>query len=107
MKVVVDFDTFTLRDGRDFKAVTGKRVADVNVQEMDDEVIAALVWISERRNNPDFTYEDALDTEYSAMEFDDPNSQGGESRPKPTSTPSNSRSSSRPTAASRRKRSGI
>lgn len=107
MKVVIDFDSFTLRDGRDFKAVTGKRVADVDMSALDDEVIAALVWISERRKNPEFTFEDALDVAYSEVEFDDPNSQGGDGRPKPTTTRGNSRSSSRPTAASRRKRSGV
>lgn len=67
----------TPRDFVDFKRVTGKSIKKVfseenraaMVDDPDFEAIAAFSWIIIRKENPDFTYDDALDAEIDAESF--------------------------------------
>jgi hypothetical protein len=71
-KVTIDLDSLRLtnRDARDFKRVTGKSIAVAFEgadspewqRDPDWDAIAALTWILVRKQQPEFTYEDALDT---------------------------------------------
>jgi hypothetical protein len=64
----------TNRDMIDFKRVTGKSLvqalgpeaAERMKTDPDFEVLAALSWVVLRKSNPDFTFDDALDSEIDA-----------------------------------------
>lgn len=72
-----NFDAVTPRMLIDFKAKTGTSLmslvddgGDIDVSSLDEDLIAGFIWLSLRMSgNPDATWDDALDTPFSTLEF--------------------------------------
>lgn len=86
-----DFDAVTPRMMVEFREHVGTSLlslvgADgtVDMATMPDEALAGMIWLAMRMNgNPDATFDEALDTPFSALSFDD-----DEVEPDPTSASS-------------------
>jgi hypothetical protein len=57
--VGINFDDLTIGDLEDIEEITGKLIEDINWDKPPKKAIVALVYVFERKKNPDFTITDA------------------------------------------------
>lgn len=103
MKVSLDVSKFTLREVEDFEEVTGAPFAALQPgKPATAKQVRAILWINNRRADPDFTYEMTADIQVASLEFASPPAEAG-----PAATANGSRPSASTSAGARRKRSGV
>lgn len=91
MDLTFDFDSVTPRMLLDFKRETGESLfslvegGGVDLSALTEEAIAGFVWLALRMSGrPDATYDDALDTPFTSLNFAD----AGDAELDPTSASS-------------------
>jgi hypothetical protein len=57
--LAVNLDDLTIGDVEDIEEITGMSVQDINWEKPPMKVLRAMVFVSERKSNPDFTLDDA------------------------------------------------
>lgn len=78
MKLTFDFDELTVGDIEDFEDACGIPIFEVKQGSVPTKALAPLIWISERRNNPAFTLDDARKVRVSDLEYGDPPAEAGD-----------------------------
>ncbi len=80
-KINVSIDDLDLGECEEFESATGIHVAQLETMKdhLPIKAVTALVWLSERRNNPDFSLEAARKVKISALDFGDENPTEGDS----------------------------
>lgn len=101
MKLNMDFNQLEVGEAVDFEEACGIPISALGPGNVPAKALVALIWITQRRNNPEFTIEDARRVKFSELEFADPPAGAGSagstagSRPSRNSTDTPQRKSGR------------
>lgn len=73
-KLTVNIDDLTLGELEDFEEAAGISVADIQARggSMPVRAVSALVWVTKRRDDKDFTLDQARKIKLSEVEFTNP-----------------------------------
>lgn len=102
MKISMDPNDWEIGEIIDWEEATGVPISEFRAGGLSGKALQVTVWIALRRENPDFTLEEARKLKLRELEFASPPVDAG-----PIASPNGSRPSATSTAASRRKRSGV
>ena len=73
LQINVDFNQFTIGDLEDFEDIVGKPYAQVFAEgaegQLSAKAMTALVYITQRREDPNYTLDDARKEKVAALEF--------------------------------------
>lgn len=77
-KFTMDVEDLTLGEIEEFeKASGGEKLASVQRGEVGAAAITALVWVFKKRENPDYSLDDARTVKLSELQWDEGNPTGG------------------------------
>lgn len=76
MDFVLDIKKLTVGDLEDIEEICGRPLSEIDFENPDSKLMKAIVYITGRRDNPDFTIEDARQVPLSALEVDVANPTG-------------------------------
>lgn len=102
MKINLDVSKLTLREVEDFEEATGLPISSLKPGSVTAKQMRGIIWLTQRRADPDFTYEQAGDLILGELEWDAPLETGAAASPN-----GSPRSATSTAAASRRKLSGV
>lgn len=77
-RVVIDLDSFTLAEVEEFEEHAGVTLAELSAG-VPSKAISVLVWLTNRRNDPNYTLDKARTTRMSEIEWSDGNPTEGDS----------------------------
>lgn len=69
MKLVFNLDDLTIGDLADIEDVSGVAVTGINLQQPPLKLIPALIWVTQRREDPAFSYQDARAVKLADLEI--------------------------------------
>lgn len=73
MNLVFDVNELTVDDGIEIETLCGQAVGEIDWKRPSMALVKAMIYVTERRHNPDFTFEDAGKVKITSIEVTEPN----------------------------------